>query len=73
MSSFFPRGIHETTVGRIIRKVEDVLIKCAKFRLPSPRQLYEPGGEWKVMVIDVGEMEIERPKKNRNFTTVAFQ
>lgn len=64
-------GIHETTVGRIVRKVEDLLIKCAKFRLPSQRQLYQPGWEWKVMLVDVGEVEIERPKKNRNATTVA--
>lgn len=33
-------GVHETTVGRIVRKVEDLLIKCGKFRLPSQRQLY---------------------------------
>jgi hypothetical protein len=33
--------------------------------------LYQPGWEWKVMVVDVGEMEIERPKKNKNDTTVA--
>ena len=64
-------GIHETTVGRIVRKVEDLLIKCGKFRLPSQRQLYQPGWEWKVMLVDVWEMEIERPKKNRNATTVA--
>lgn len=64
-------GLHETTVGRIIKKVEDLLVKCGKFRLPSKRQLYQPGGEWKVMVIDAGEIEIERPKKNRNSTTVA--
>ena len=64
-------GIHETTVGRIVRNVEDLLIKCAKFRLPSQRQLYQPGWEWKVMLVDVGEVEIERPKKNRNATTVA--
>lgn len=64
-------GLHETTVGRIIRKVEDLLIQCGKFRLPSQRQLYQPGWEWKVMVVDVGEMEIERPQKNRNATTVA--
>ena len=25
--------VHETTVGRIIRKVEDLLVKCGKFRL----------------------------------------
>ncbi len=64
-------GLHETTVGRIIRKVEDILVKCGKFRLPSKRQIYQPGWEWKVMVVDVGEMEIERPQKNRNSTTVA--
>jgi Helix-turn-helix of DDE superfamily endonuclease len=58
-------GLHETTVGRIVRKVEDWLIKCGKFRLPSKRALYQPGWEWKVMVVDVGEMEIERPKKTK--------
>ncbi len=64
-------GIHETTVGRIVRKVEDLLIRCGKFRLPSQRQLYQPGWEWKVLMVDVGEVEIERPQKNRNVTTVA--
>jgi hypothetical protein len=64
-------GLHETTVGRIVRKVEDLLVKCGKFRLPSQRQLYQPGWEWKVMLVDVGEIEIERPKKNKNATTVA--
>ena len=63
-------GLHETTVGRIIRKVEDILVKCGKFRLPSQRQLYQPGWEWKGFVVDAGEVEIERPKKNRNVTTV---
>lgn len=64
-------GLHETTVGRIVRKVEDLLVKCGQFRLPSQRQLYQPGWEWKVMMVDVGEIEIERPKKNRNATTAA--
>jgi hypothetical protein len=40
-------------------------------RLPSQRQLYQPGWEWKVMVLDVGEVEIERPQKNSKATTVA--
>lgn len=64
-------GLHETTVSRIIRKVEDVLVKCGRFRLPSKRHLYQPGWEWKVFMVDVGEMEIERPKKNKNATTLA--
>jgi hypothetical protein len=64
-------GLHETTVGRIVKKVEDLLIKSGKFRLPSQRQLYQPGWEGKAMMVDVSEMEIERPPKNRNATTVA--
>ena len=63
-------GLHETTVGRTIKKVEDLLVKCGKFRLPGKRQMYQPGWEWKVMIVDVGEMEIERPKKNKNDITV---
>ena len=58
-------GLHETTVGRIVRKVEDLLIKSGKFRLLSQRQWYQPGWEWKGMVVDVGEVEIERPKKTK--------
>ena len=57
--------LHETTVGRTIKKVEHQLVKCGKFRLLSKRALYQPGWEWKVMVVDVGEMEIERPKKKQ--------
>ncbi len=59
-------GLHETTVGRIIKKVENVLIKSGTFSLPSQRSLYQPGEERTVMIVDVGEMEIERPKKNKN-------
>jgi hypothetical protein len=64
-------GLHETTVGRIVRTVEALLIQCGKFRLASQRQLYQPGWEWQVMLVDIGEIEIEHPQKNRNITTVA--
>ena len=64
-------GVHETTVGRIIRKIENILVKCGQFRLPSQRQLYQPEWQAKVMVIDVGEIEIERPKKNNVAITAA--
>ena len=59
-------GLHETTDGRIIKKVENVLTKSGTFSLPSQRSLYQPGEEQTVMIVDVGEMEIERPKKNKN-------
>lgn len=55
-------GIDETTVGRIVRKVENILVKCGKFRLPSHRQLTTAEWESKVTVVDAGEVEIERPK-----------
>jgi Helix-turn-helix of DDE superfamily endonuclease len=58
-------GLHETTVGRLIHKVEERLIQCGKFRLPSQRHLYQTGRELTVMVVDVAEMEIERPKKTK--------
>lgn len=61
-------GVNETTVGRIIRKVEYILVKCGKFRLPSQRQLYQQGREWQIMVVDAGEVELERPKKTKNAT-----
>ncbi|MEP0960064.1 transposase family protein [Microcoleus sp. FACHB-1515] len=64
-------GVHETTVGRIVKKVEDLLVKCGKFCLPNQRQMYQPRWEWKVMMVDVSEMEIKRLKKTRNVTTVA--
>jgi len=41
-----------------------VLVKCGKFRLPSQRLLYQPGWE-ESLVVDVGEMQIERPKKSQ--------
>ncbi len=48
-------GIHESTVCRIVRKVETIL-------LPS-RQVVRQTPSVEVVVIDVTEIEIERPKK----------
>ncbi len=55
-------GIHESTVCRIVRKVENILIKSGAFRLPGKREL-QAAYEWKVLVVDVTETPIERPKK----------
>lgn len=63
-------GIHESTVCRIVRKVENILIKSGLFRLPGKKQLTEPAYEWKVLVVDVTESPIERPKKNNGVITV---
>jgi hypothetical protein len=57
-------GIHESNVSRIMQKIEDILIKCGKFSLPSKRRLLEEN-ELNYTIVDVTEMLIERPKKNK--------
>ncbi len=57
--------MYESTAFRIIRKVEDTLMKSSRFRLPGKKKLLESEAELKVIVIDVTESTIERPKKNR--------
>ena len=64
-------SIHESTVCRIVRKGEQLLIRSGAFRLPGKKQLHQPAYEWKVLVVDVTETPIERPKKNSGVTTAA--
>lgn len=61
-------GLHESNVSRVIRKVEDILIKCGKFSLPSKRRLLEETG-LTYTIVDVTEMTVERPKKNKSGVT----
>ena len=57
-------GVSEATVCRTIVKVENELIRCGRFRLPSKRQLLNTETEMTVALVDVTEIAIERPKKN---------
>ena len=63
-------GLHESTVCRIVRRVEDILIQSGQFKLPGKKQLQQSPSEWKVLVVDVTETPIERPQKNNVATTV---
>ena len=51
--------------------IENLLIKSGKFPLPSQRQLWQDTQGIEVVVVDVAETEIERPKKNRKYITAA--
>jgi hypothetical protein len=56
-------GISESTVSRIVKRVEDILSRAREFRLPvKRRELLPPDVE--VVVVDVVETAVERPKKN---------
>ncbi len=61
-------GLHESTANRIIAKVEDVLIASGKFSLPKRREVEET--EWTVVLVDVTETPIEKPKKRSDATSV---
>ena len=64
-------GVHESTVCRIVRKVEQLLIRSRAFRLPGKKQLHQSVDKWKILVVDVTETPIERQKKNNAATIVA--
>lgn len=64
-------GINESTVFRIVRKVEEILIKAKEFRLPGKKQLLKLEENRDILVVDVTETPRERPQKNRKALTVA--
>ena len=64
-------GVSEATVCRTIRKVEDVLVRSKKFRLPGKKVLQPSDTIFEVLLVDVSEQPVERPKKARNSTTAA--
>jgi hypothetical protein len=64
-------GLSESAVCRLIAKVETLLMNSGRFRLPGKKQLYQNAYIWEVLVVDVTESPIERPKKNSELTTVA--
>jgi hypothetical protein len=51
------------TCEELLSKVENILIKSGLFRLDGKKQAIGMGLEHEVLVIDVAEHEIERPKK----------
>lgn len=64
-------GVSEATVCRTIRKVEDVLVRSKKFRLPGKKALQPSETIFEVILVDVSEQPVERPKKARKSTTAA--
>ena len=59
----FQYGVSKSVVHDIIKWVEDTLIKSGKFALPGKKALIEDA-EIEIVLVDVTESPIERPKKN---------
>jgi Helix-turn-helix of DDE superfamily endonuclease len=64
-------GVSEATVCRTMRKVEDALVRSKKFRLPGKKALQTSDTLFEVVLVDVSEQPVERPKKAKNGITVA--
>lgn len=57
-------NISEAQCWRIITTLEKWLIKSELFHLPGKKKLNGSATKWEVVVVDVSEHPIERPKKN---------
>ena len=57
-------GISEAQCWRIVTDLENILIQSNAFKLPGKKALTKSNVKWSVVVVDVGESPIERPKKN---------
>lgn len=60
-----------SSVWRIIRRVEDILTKSKAFTLPGKKKLQLADHEIELIVVDVAETPIERPKRSKKPITVA--
>jgi hypothetical protein len=63
-------NLHESNVSRLVRRIEDILIKSGEFSLPGKKRLLE-SEDLKYTIVDATESLIERPKKNRSGFTAA--
>jgi Helix-turn-helix of DDE superfamily endonuclease len=64
-------GISEAQCWRIVTDLENILIQSHAFRLPGNKALTKATVKWSVVLIDVGESPVERPKKNKESMTPA--
>ena len=63
-------GISEGYAYKTIRWVEDTLIKSKVFSLPGRKALLKSDIKYELMLVDASEHPIQRPKKNRNISTL---
>lgn len=60
-------GVSESTVCRSVDWVEDTLMRSGRFRLPGKKHLLRGFGQPEVVVVDVTETAIERPKRRQRW------
>ncbi len=61
----FDYGVKKSVIGKHIIWVENTLIESGRFHLPSKRELLNSHRDREVVVVDVTEQQIERPKRGK--------
>ena len=61
--------LSESQIFRIIKWVENVLIKDGTFSLPGKKVLIDENADYDVVLLDATESPIERPKKDKGIGT----
>ena len=64
-------GVSESYAYKVIRWVENTLIKRGIFNLPGRKALLKSDVEYNVVLVDASETPIQRPKKNSVISTQA--
>ena len=63
-------GVSESTCYETIKWIENTLIKHPDFALPGRKALLKSDMDYELVLIDATETPIERPKKNKNASTL---
>ena len=61
--------IDESNIYRMIRWVEDTLVRAGTFSLPGRKALLKNDMKYEVVLVDATESPVERPKKSKDITT----
>jgi hypothetical protein len=67
----FDYGVSKSTICESVKWVEQALIGDSAFALPSKRAFEQYNDNIEIIVVDVTEQEVERPKRGKNDTTPA--
>ena len=59
-------GTIESNVCKIVRQVEEVLVRHPQFGLPGKKSLLQPSEETEVVMVDATETMVERPQKSKD-------
>jgi hypothetical protein len=59
-------NLSEAQCWRIVIQTEKLLIQSSLFHLPGKKKLLTDNTQWEVVLVDVAESPIERPKKNND-------